>query len=293
MSALLRRRRVLGGFTALAVLAAAGAAIAYFTSTGTGTGTASVGFASNWGVQVNSPAATFSLSPNNAIYPGNGTETIPFVVTNNGSGDQNLSTLVAAVNTYNGGTDAATASGADISGCQAGWFNISVDTTSLSHTLPDDIAPGGTISGNVILSMTDASTSQDACKNATPGITLYADQTAPAYYSVPANTTTSTATLAPGQKATISASGTWSCGSSACDGVGPGGAGSAPSIAPLPGAPVQSLIGSLNGGSSWFEIGSGPTTVTGPGTLVLEPNDWILPDNSGALTVTIQKLTSS
>jgi hypothetical protein len=56
---------------------------------------------------------------------------------------------------------------------------------------------------------------------------------------------------------------------------------------------MGALIGSLNGGSTWFPIGAGPTVVPGPGPLLLAANDCLGPggsfysDNSGSLTVTI------
>jgi hypothetical protein len=48
--------------------------------------------------------------------------------------------------------------------------------------------------------------------------------------------------------------------------------------------------GTLDGGATCFEVGDGPTTVTGPGTLALGGDDWpgsTYADNLGSLTVTI------
>jgi hypothetical protein len=54
-------------------------------------------------------------------------------------------------------------------------------------------------------------------------------------------------------------------------------------------AQAGTLIGSLDGGSTWFAIGAGPTNVSGPGTLILADNDYStnFGDNAGTLSVTI------
>jgi hypothetical protein len=62
----------------------------------------------------------------------------------------------------------------------------------------------------------------------------------------------------------------------------------------VPTSPMGTLIGSLNGGSTWFPIGSGPTTIYGPGRLLLAQNDCpgnpygsFYVDNSGSVLATI------
>ena len=114
---------------------------------------------------------------------------------------------------------------------------------------------------------------------------------------VPANDFDGVATgvsLGAGESVIVCASGTWSIG-------GPYGTGGGDGATTFPtepcalavSAPMRALIGSLNGGLSWFLVGSGPTTVVGPGSLLLAANDCPGPgglfygDNSGALTVTI------
>ena len=96
------------------------------------------------------------------------------------------------------------------------------------------------------------------------------------------------------QSVVVTASGSWSVG-------GPYGMGDAngattmatESCALVTSAPMRALIGSLNGGVTWFLIGTGPTTVAGPGQLLLSANDCPGPggafflDNSGSLLVTI------
>jgi hypothetical protein len=55
---------------------------------------------------------------------------------------------------------------------------------------------------------------------------------------------------------------------------------------PLPGAPAYGLIARAGDGP-WVQVGSGPTTLTGPGDLVLAVNDDYLPDNTGSFAVTV------
>jgi hypothetical protein len=102
--------------------------------------------------------------------------------------------------------------------------------------------------------------------------------------------TLSGVTLAGGQQAAVTATGTWDTCGGGCR-TGPDGF---PFFDALtdPTAAAGSLIGSLDGGASWFAIGSGPTTVTGPGTLLLADNDypWGYYDESGSLSVTITLL---
>ena len=61
--------------------------------------------------------------------------------------------------------------------------------------------------------------------------------------------------------------------------------------------PFGTLVGTLDGGETWFAIGAGPTTVTGAGDLGLAANDCMGPngigdwryytDHAGSVTVTI------
>jgi len=102
--------------------------------------------------------------------------------------------------------------------------------------------------------------------------------------------------LAAGQSVVIDADGQWSVG-------GPYGtfdANGATSFATEgcalnTSAPMGALLGSLDCGGTWFRIGSGPTLVSGPGTLLFAANDCpgnppgaFFVDNSGTLSVTIR-----
>lgn len=186
------KKRSFVALAAVAVLAIAGAAFAYFTDSGSGTGSATVGTSTPWGVAVNSSGATFSDGLS-AIYPGVGTEAIPYTVTNNGNGHQNLASITLVVakdstgdsnsnpnfgdaQSYNSTTKAYT----DIPGCLASWFNISEDSANPSGpgaTTPAavDLGPGASYSGSVDLTMSDAPTTQDSCKSKSPAVIVSAN----------------------------------------------------------------------------------------------------------------------
>jgi hypothetical protein len=112
------------------------------------------------------------------------------------------------------------------------------------------------------------------------------------YATVLPNTTG--VTLAAGDTATITAVGVWDTCGGGCptDANGIPGGGQPEFTAPT--ANGGSLVGSLDGGATWFAVGTGPTTISGPGTLLLADNDyrpsacdWCYYDNSGSMTVTI------
>lgn len=97
---------------------------------------------------------------------------------------------------------------------------------------------------------------------------------------------------------TVTATGSWNLGASYTSGPsGRVGETFGPSSA-VPNGPIGALIGSRDGGVTWFLIGAGPTTVSGPGRLLLASNDAFLSgcgdirggcwrDNTGDLSVTI------
>jgi hypothetical protein len=141
------------------ILGAAGVAVAYFTSTGTGTGTGTVGSPTSWGVSAGAATGT--------MYPGHGSSSIVYTITNNGSGNQAITGLTAAMGTS--GTN-ATHGGVAISGCLAAWFTPVVGTPS--PALNTSIQPGSTATVTVTVSMTDAAASQNSCAAAAPDVTL-------------------------------------------------------------------------------------------------------------------------
>src|SRR5207237_1391095 len=95
--------------------------------------------------------------------------------------------------------------------------------------------------------------------------------------SVPANAypaVNSGVLIGAGQSVVVTATGSWSVGGP----YGTGDANGATTLATEPcalltSAPMRALIGSLDGGVTWFLIGTGPTVVAGPGQLLLSAND--------------------
>jgi hypothetical protein len=155
------KKRGIAALCVAAVLALAGGAYAYFTSTGSGTGSASVGSATSFTVT----AATATGGP---LYPGSGSQTISYTVTNAGSGAENLSATSASVASSGANI---TDHGVAVAGCLASWFTA----TDSPPTLPQDLAGGATsTAGSVTVTMSDSGTSQNACEGASPDITISA-----------------------------------------------------------------------------------------------------------------------
>jgi hypothetical protein len=164
MLSTLTKRRVIVALCGLAALALASAAFAYFTSTGSGTNqTAAIGTASNFTV-------TFGTATG-AMFPGTGTDSIPFTVTNAGSGSQQLSAVTATVNADVSGN--VTSAGAPVPGCLAAWFTA-VPGTVTPTTLTPSGQPGDSFSGTVTATMIDSGTNQDPCQGKTPDIKVSA-----------------------------------------------------------------------------------------------------------------------
>ncbi|MBW8826110.1 MAG: hypothetical protein JF603_07155 [Acidobacteria bacterium] len=103
---------------------------------------------------------------------------------------------------------------------------------------------------------------------------------------------------------TLTATGTWDIGGINVLGAnyGPGGSSTGhdePWCTLAPTATMGSLVGTLDGGVTWFAVGTGPTVVTGTGSLGFAANDCApsdgdgphdfgyFGDNSGSVTVTI------
>ncbi len=154
--------------TFASVLGVTGVAFGYFTSSGSGNGQASVGSASPFTVSVSSDSS-------GSLYPGAGSETLTYTVTNPSSGYQHLAGTSAAVVAYSGSISAdagdVTQSGNPVSGCLASWF-------SAANTAPSsqELAGGATSpQGNVVVTMSDSGTNQDPCQGARPDITVSAN----------------------------------------------------------------------------------------------------------------------
>jgi hypothetical protein len=162
MFRLFRKKRVGVALGLIASLVLAAGALAYFTSSGSGTGTASVGSAGAWTVNV-SPAT------GGPLYPGSGSESIAYTVTNSGSGHQSLAGTTAVV--ASSGSN-VTQGGVAVSGCLASWFTA---TNTAPTPLPQNLAGSATSSGgSVAVSMQDSGTSQNPCQGVSPDITISA-----------------------------------------------------------------------------------------------------------------------
>jgi hypothetical protein len=154
---------------ALAFLAAAGAALVLSTSAfaiGAGSSRTQI----QWKASIGPATWSGKLT---ALYPGasHDTERVRITVTNTGRSAQRLSSVSASIPTRANG-DAQTAAGADIRGCRAAWFSASIGGGA--STLPVELSRGAVYAGHVDLVMRDSGTNQDACRGASPAITVTA-----------------------------------------------------------------------------------------------------------------------
>ena len=162
------RKRFLGALSVIAVLAAAGAAIAYFTSTGTGTGTATVGSATNWTVGETGSPSGGPIYPDAAIGTGH-IQTDSYTVTNGGSGSQNLTKVVISVANSDGSTWSAQADSGKPA-CTAHDFSVGDQAVGNGWTdtsLHGDYTAGSSQTGSVTVQMIDNGANQDNCQGVT------------------------------------------------------------------------------------------------------------------------------
>jgi len=166
------------GLAAGITLGLGGAAFAYFTAGGTGPANAAVGTSGTWGIVQDGSASGL-------MYPGQGSSVVTYTITNLGNGNQALvsgdliSAIVAAPGTFDveNGANGANAN-ADVANCLASWFTPVVGTptigTSSASAYGTSIAPNGTASVSVTVTMSDAATSQDVCAGVSPVVSLAA-----------------------------------------------------------------------------------------------------------------------
>ena len=147
------KKGVIFGVSAGVALGLTGAAFAYFSASGSSTGTASVGTSTAWGVSVTT-ATGGPLLPG-----GTSTESQNYVITNNSTGAQGITGVTASV--ANSGVGGA---------CLGTWFTATPSTPSTG--LATTIAPGGTATGTITITMQDSGTNQDVCKSVIPVVTL-------------------------------------------------------------------------------------------------------------------------
>ncbi|MBV9413217.1 MAG: hypothetical protein JO148_16620 [Acidimicrobiia bacterium] len=155
------KKRVAAAVAALAIGGGSMAAYAYFTGgTATTTGQAHTGSASSWSVA----ALSFSGGP---MYPGSGTETSNYTITNTGSGNQALTSVTASVNSSGGNI---TQNGTALAGCLATWYTATASAPTPG--LNTAIAKTATATGTVSVVLNESNTNQNVCKSATPDVTI-------------------------------------------------------------------------------------------------------------------------
>jgi hypothetical protein len=155
----LTKKRLIATAITIGALAVAGGAFAYFTASGSGTGQAAVGSSTPWTVTFGTTTGT--------MYPGAGTATLPYTVTNAGNGNQKLATTTVAVNADTNGN--VTTHGATVTGCLATWF-----TAANTPPTATDLAAGAHTTGSVAVTMADAAVSQNSCQGVSPDVTVSA-----------------------------------------------------------------------------------------------------------------------
>lgn len=160
-----RKLAALAG-AAVSVLALSATALAAFAGQ-SNSAPASIG--PGWATSLGSPTWSRGMT---ALYPAaaNDTEYLPFTVTNNGQANRSLRSITVAIPREPTG-DAESASGADIRGCLASWFTVSV---AGDRDVPAEVAPAGSYTGNIRVAMQDSGTDQDPCQNASPAVIVTA-----------------------------------------------------------------------------------------------------------------------
>jgi hypothetical protein len=123
-----------------------------------------------WSTTVEFGQALFRSAPD-GIYPGGGTETIPFAVTNTGQGARRLDRVTFSVVSDAATGDVETAAGRDVRGCLSAWFRLR--PASGTHLGPDvTLGAGETYRGAMRLSMINAPVNQDACQGQAPAVAV-------------------------------------------------------------------------------------------------------------------------
>ena len=160
---LVTKKRVAAAAALLAIGGGGMAAYAYFTGgSANSTGQAHTGSTSTWSVG----ALTFAGGP---MYPGSGTESATYTITNTGGGNQALTSVTASVNSSGGNI---TQSGTPLAGCTASWYTATAGAPTPG--LNTAIAKNGTATGTVSVVLNESNTNQNACKSATPDVTVTA-----------------------------------------------------------------------------------------------------------------------
>lgn len=141
-----KKRATVVAMTAVLVLIG-GLAFAYWTSSGEGTGEGTTGQGAEFTVAGGEATGT-------GLTPGGPNQTVPFTVTNTGTGTQNLSSVTVIVADENGDPWES-----DPTGCTAADYTLGTPVITYGQ-----IVGGGTLGGTVTLTMNNRAADQDACK---------------------------------------------------------------------------------------------------------------------------------
>jgi hypothetical protein len=165
-----RRDRMKGPWKALVFLAAVAGTAFVLSTSAFAQGGGSRPAPAQWKTTLGAAVWSGKLK---ALYPGaaNDTELRTITVTNMGRVIERLGTVTVSLRTTPNG-DARNSEGAGIPGCQASWFELSVEHGN--HSLPAQIAPGDAYTAKVAFSMRDTSSNQDACRSSSPAFTVTA-----------------------------------------------------------------------------------------------------------------------
>lgn len=146
----LKSRKSKVAVATVAVLAlGGGAAFAYWLSSGTGAGAGTTGVSTAFTV------AGDGVTSGVALIPGGPSQTVGFTVTNPSTGNQYLTDVAVTVANADGTAWLA------VPGCSAADYSIGAITITGGA---GDIAPAGTKSGTVVVSMTNLPSDQGACQ---------------------------------------------------------------------------------------------------------------------------------
>jgi hypothetical protein len=174
----LTKKKAAAAVGVVAILGGGLAAYAYFTSSGSANGSAGVGSATNWSVTGFNGSG--SPSSSGTMYPGAGTATLTYRITNAGTGHQAVTSVTVAVatTTVSGNTvivDNSTGTG--VAGCLATWFtggssSFLASDGSTAVSLPADLAGSDYITGSTGVTMSNVASSQDTCQGHSPRVTV-------------------------------------------------------------------------------------------------------------------------
>ena len=139
------------------------AAYAYFTGgSASDTKSAHTGSTTSWTVSL---GVGFSGGP---MYPGSGTETANYTITNTGGGNQALTSVSASVN--HDGSNNVLVGATPVTGCDYRWYTATAGAPS--PAIGSVVAKNGTATGSVTVVLTESNTLQNACIGATPDVTI-------------------------------------------------------------------------------------------------------------------------